>query len=418
MKKSGVWFTIFTLVFVLGASYLCSEYVIPFFKERYTYSETTCVTKSLTSDMDEYEKAQKYSDAGAVARIVICYGNTAVSHGSGVCVASNGYETTTLTTSYTAQKGSYYATNYHVIESLVTSNSYSVKVQVEEKDDNGDVTYPAYSAKLVWQNKDLDVAIVYTERNFNYVSMRDNWIDYGANGRQREGVFVVGTPLTTDNFNRVTIGGIASTYGLCANTLKTVNGTKMLDNYYEDGMDLSADIAPGNSGGGVFDKKGNLIGLATFTISYEDGGVSAFNGATSIYPVMKALDKVIVNNETHAGNTVYDLEALGIRGYDANEVYAMQAIESTYHTGTYYLDNHAYTSVSFADYGYYVYSSNCGLSHGDVIKNVTLKRGENVVADEEILDRNDLIYILLKANVGDKLVITLDGTSTIEITLS
>lgn len=413
MKKGGFWFVVFTLVFVLGFSYVCNEYIVPFFNVKYTYSETKCITDSITEDMDVYQIADKYSKEGAVTRVVISYGGTDISWGSGVCVASNGYKTTSLVAEYTASKGSYFATNYHVIEDLVTSSGYSVRMEMEEKDENGDLSISEYPAKLLWQNKDLDVAIIYTEYNFGYVSMRDSWIDYDQTGRHRESVFIIGTPLDEQNRNRVTTGGIGSIVGINANTTKVVGGKQVLNNYYEDVIDLTADISSGNSGGGVFDKKGRLIALATLGITYEDGGVSAYNGATSIYPVMKALDKVIVNNETTEVHKIYDLEALGIKGYDGNEANIIKS-----HSG--YLDGNYYSNVTFSDYGYYVYSSSCGLSRGMVIKKAKLTQGD-VVTEAEILDRNDLIYFLLKANAGDSLTITYNiGTYSLSknITLS
>lgn len=418
MKKSSIWFTIFTLVFVLGMSYLCTEYIFPFFQNNYTYSQTQCLTDSVTEDMDEYAIGNMYRDGGATARVVISYNGTEYSWGSGVCVASNGYTTTSLSTNVTASKGSYFATNYHVIEDKVTSSGFSVKVEVQDKDENGDLSYPSYSASVLWYNKDLDVAIVYTEYNFGYVAMRDSWIEYDENGRQSESGFVIGTPLEDQYRFRITTGGIgASISGLYANTLKTVEGHEVVDNFYEDGMDLSADIAPGNSGGGVFDKKGRLVGLATFTATYSNGGNTAFNGATPIYPIMKVLDKVIDNNENNAGHKIYDLEKLNIKGYDGNEAYAIKDKQG-------YLDGNYYSSVTFEDYGYYIFSSSIGLSKV-AVENVELYRNGENIAEAEILDRNDLIFILLKANAGDKLIVTyksttglITGTKTKEITLS
>lgn len=416
MKKSGFWFTVFALVFVLGFSYVCTEFIIPFFKGHYTYSATQCLTDDITADMDAYAIADKYSEAGAVTRVAISYSLTEVSWGSGVCIASNGYKTTSLETEYTASKGSYFATNYHVIDKVATSSGYTINVEMEKKDENGDLSYPSYSARLLWYNKDLDVAIIYTEQNFGYVAMRDNWIDYDSTGRHRESVFVMGTPLDTQNRNRITTGGIGSISGLHANTLTTVSGKEVVNNYYEDIIDLTADISSGNSGGGVFDSKGRLIALSTLGITYTDGGVTAFNGATAIYPVMKALDKVIINNETSTNYKIYDLEKLSIKGYDGNEANVIKSYSN-------YLDGNYYTNVSFNDYGYYVYSSSIRLSR-TTIKKVKLTRGENVIDEVEILDRNDLIYILLKANEGDVLTVSfpsgtiLGGTVTKEITLS
>lgn len=394
MKKNGFWVAIFGLVFVLGVSYLCTEYIIPFFREHVSYSESQCLTDNITEGMDAYDIRDMYSQGGAVTRVVIYRGATVVSHGSGVCVASNGYKTTSLETQYTASMGSYYATNYHVIDAVISSSSYSIEVEMEHKDENGDLSYPSYTAKLLWYNKDLDVAIIYSDYNSGYVTMRDNWIDYDQTGRHTESVFTIGTPLDTMHRNRITLGGIASISGIGSFTTTTISGRIVVNNWYEDGMDLNLDIAPGNSGGGVFDDKGRVVGLSTFSMTYDEGGSAALNGAVSIYPVMKTLDKVIVNNEKSSSNKIYDLEKLNIKGYDANEA----NIIADY---SYYLDGAYYTGASLNEYGYYVKSSSCGLTDKMVIKSASINDGGTVKID----DRNDLIYLLLKANAGDKLTV-------------
>lgn len=407
MKKSAIWFTVFTLVFVLGMSYLYTEFIAPFFRPTYTYSETSCVTDSVTEDMDAYDIRNKYSEAGAVTRVVIYSGGTAISHGSGVCIASNGYKTTSLDVEYTASRGSYFATNYHVIDSVLT-NGYTVKVEMEEKDENGELPLeaPTYSARVLWSNKDLDVAIIYTEANFGYVSMRDNWIDCGKQGRLTESVFTIGTPITAQNRNRVTTGGIASIEGIYS---YTVEGN-YLDNYYEDVMDLSAEISSGNSGGGIFDKNGELVGLTTLGISYSDGGVTSFNGGVSIYPIMKVIDKVIYNNEVSEIHKIYDLEKLKIKGYDGYEATIMKNKSG-------YLDGKIYSDITFDDYGYYIESSSIGINK-KVITEAKLTRESETIAQSKILDRNDLIYILLRANAGDKLLLTIEGGAERTVTLS
>lgn len=416
MKKNGFWIAILSMACVLAVSFVCTQYIIPFFKTHYTYSETECLTNNITDDMDAYQIRDLYSQGGAVTRVVIYSGSTAVSHGSGVCIASNGYKTTSLSTEYTASKGSYFATNYHVIEDTISS-SYTIEVEMEHKDENGDLSYPSYPSKLLWYNKDLDVAIIYTEYNFGYVSMYDGWVDYDETGRHTQSVFVIGTPLDTMHRNRVTLGGVASITGIYANTETTVNGSSVVDNYYEDVIDLNVDISPGNSGGGVFDKSGRVIALASLSMQYEDGGENSLNGATSIYPIMKAIDKVIVNNETDENNKIYDIEKAGLKGYDANEAYAMR----NYHTSRgYYLDGTYYSSVSFSSDGFYVYSSTWGLSNGSVIKSITLTQsGQSKTY--KIEDRNDLLYTLLRANTGDTLDISyktslgLSATKTVSL---
>ena len=374
MKKGGFWFAVFTLVFVLGFSYVCTEYIIPYFRTHYSYSETTCLTDRVTSSMDVYDIARMYRDNGATVEVIIRRGGQDYSYGSGVCVASNGYKTSTLETEYTAAQGSYIATNYHVISPMIESSStsnFSVHVTSEKKDAEGNASEGTYPSEILWYNKDLD--------------SEANKLDY-------EQIFVIGTPLQPMYLNRLTVGNIASNKSMTMMTVKELSsGTTVVDNLYEDVIDIYAGITPGNSGGGVFDANGYLIGLATLGSDVTDIGGNFMNGAVPIYPVMKALDKIIVNKETSATNKVYDLEKLNIKGYDENEA----GIISYY---SYYLDGQYYTNASLNETGYYINSSSIGLS-SVLVKSVKVNDGEETFT---ILDRNDLIYLLLSLKEGDK----------------
>ncbi len=434
------WKTVvITLVIVLAMSFLLSGSVIPLFIKFFnkkSYSTTNCLTERISTEMDIYDIAKLYRDGGSTVAVCVSGENTAldkevIGHGSGVCVASKGY-TTQLENGYIAKRGSYIVTNYHVID-IYDSNDYiNRQINILTEDE---IYYPA---ELLWFNQDLDVAIVYTDDvNLNYVSMKDRIVDCEAEDRvDYEQVFTIGTPLELDYVNRLTIGNIASNNPMRFYTTKKIypyNDSKgnpaftdfpsshnsysphsVLSNLYEDVVDISLGISPGNSGGGCFDKNGFLIGLTTLGGNVEATNGNQMNGMVSIYPVIKVLDKLIDNYENKGSNKIYTFESLGIKGLDAIEAaYASYLREET-KSPYYYLDNVIYSAnksyIFGFDYeGYYIISNNgnTALTNDYFIISCKLNGGQNI----QIVDRNDLLYLLLKLDKGDNVSFTMANIS-------
>lgn len=438
MKKSSWFIAIVSLVVVLALSYLGSTYLIPLFNRR-IYSETSCLTDSITQDMDIYDIAKLYRNNSSTVEVIVTSvnsetGNTEGSLGSGVVVASNGYQTS-LEGNYVASQGSYIATNYHVISNFDNSaySSNSMKVRVDKKDGSGDLVEGEYDASLLWFNKDLDVAIIYTEENFNYVKMADRWLFCSKEDRlDYEQVFTIGTPLDESYFNRLTIGNIASDNNMFMFTEKVIypytslGTTKfyqspkgsatteyyVLDNVYEDVIDIALGISHGNSGGGCFDANGLLIGLTTLGTSAELTDGNQMNGLVPIWPIMQVLDKVIYNNEKGSTYTIYDLETTGIVGVDALEASLVKQKQAK--SGfSYFLDDKFYSTSSysyafgFGSEGYYIINGGSKLGNNIIVTKCTLKDSSGQTKQEQqIVDRNDFLYMLLMAESGDNLTVT------------
>jgi S1-C subfamily serine protease len=132
----------------------------------------------------------------------------------------------------------YIVTNYHVIE-----GSSIIKV----KGVNGDFTN-SYNARLVVSDKNNDLAIIQIDDTFftNF-----NRIPYSINlnlSNVGENVFVLGYPL------RSSMG----------DEIKLTNGIISSKTGYQGDItsyQISAPIQPGNSGGPLFDSKGNIIAI-------------------------------------------------------------------------------------------------------------------------------------------------------------
>ena len=159
--------------------------------------------------------------------IVNKYGNTVVliqtqtSQGSGVIINNNGQ----------------IVTNRHVIDNAksgfvkLTNGSYFPIEAVLAKDDN------------------LDLAIVKIDAN----DLNAAKISSTGTSQVGETIIAIGNPLGLEN---------TVTEGIISSLERDVNGTKMLQ--------ISAPISPGNSGGGLFNLQGELIGITTSSIQ-EDG---------------------------------------------------------------------------------------------------------------------------------------------------
>lgn len=421
MKKT--WATILgTLVAVLAIS-LGVNYLVPLFDGHYTYSTTNCLTEYVNSsptDMDIYDIAKHYRDNQATVAVRVNVGSTS-SLGSGVCIASNGFTTDIKKDgiNYVASRGSYIVTNYHVVDTAVGKSSAKITILTEDEN--------TYNCKLLWSSLNLDMAIIYTDEVcLDYVTMKDIIVDPAEGERfDYQPIFAIGCPLDEQDYlNRLTVGNIGTNDTLVMFTDTKENGYSVMYNLYEDIVDITAGISPGNSGGGCFDERGYLIGLNTLGTDETITGGNQMNGIVPIYPAMQVIDKLIYNNEVSNSYKIYSPENLGIYGIDAWEA----SVASTYTTyqgstkyfylnGQYYLQaTYATRGFNFSNDGYYILKNTSSFGNfgvGTVITACKKANAEKV----DIIDRNDLIYFLLTCNAQDVITVT-TSTGTKSITLS
>ena len=95
------------------------------------------------------------------------------------------------------------------------------------------------SADVIAINKDLDIALVWVARH----SGERPFLQPIAEAKQGEQIFVIGHP---EGLRFTLSTGIVS---------RTQNST----------LQVSAPISPGNSGGPVYDERGNLVGIVSYT---------------------------------------------------------------------------------------------------------------------------------------------------------
>jgi S1-C subfamily serine protease len=166
-----------------------------------------------------------------------------VSTGTGFAISNNGLV----------------VTNNHVV-----SGSKSVSLKFKGK--NGEKKN--YSAEIIISDEDSDLSILKIEDD-NFGGF--NNIPYGISEEYSSGqdVFTLGYPMTDvmGESVKVTEGIISST-----------EGTTKKDIF----MQTTVPIQPGNSGGPLFDMRGNIVGITTATLSERATGVDAENVNYSI----------------------------------------------------------------------------------------------------------------------------------------
>ncbi|MBO5394545.1 MAG: trypsin-like peptidase domain-containing protein [Clostridia bacterium] len=421
MKRT--WITVLsTLLLVLALSYGIS-FLMPLFNSPRVYSDTNCLTDQITADMDIYDIGNHYIEGNATVAVNVSYGGNAAL-GSGVCIASKGYKTgiDTEEGKLGATKGSYIVTNHHVID-MGTDNYSSLDVTILTEQEE------RFKCNVLWANENLDIAVLYSDTcNLNYVTMKDIVIDPDEGERFKiQQIFTIGCPLDEQDYlNRFTEGNIATNDVLSMMTVEYVSGKEVLSNMYEDVVDMTVGITPGNSGGGCFDKDGYLIGLSTLSTDETTTGGNQMNGFVPIYPAMCIIDKLIENNEADGANTIYTLDKIGISGIDSIEASIAKDI-LIYKVGTYYyyLNGKTYsrdvsryaTGFNMTQEGYYILdntglSSFRTLSTGGTITSCIDASGKVY----EIKDRNDFIYFLLNISNGDSVTINV-GARAVKITV-
>ncbi|MBE6805579.1 MAG: PDZ domain-containing protein [Ruminococcaceae bacterium] len=166
----------------------------------------------------------------------------------------------------------YIITNYHVIESTLSSASSKIEVYLTED------TEKSYEASVVGYNITHDLAVIkINAKNLPKIEVGD--IDDVKVGQY---VAAIGSPGGLEFMGSVT-------YGIISGLNRMVS-----DNSTEDNVNLiqtDAAINPGNSGGALVNTKGQLIGINSSKIAATEYEGMGF--AIPIDTVVEVCDKII-----------------------------------------------------------------------------------------------------------------------------
>ena len=216
------------------------------------------------------EKNSTFEDvAKNIAPAVVaisCNTINGTSVGSGVCVYSGGY----------------ILTNAHVVDNAKKISLYLY---------NGDTA----NAITLWENENMDIAILKSDVALPYLPINDNQFNVG------EDVLAVGTPLNLI-FNHTYTKGIISATNRTLE-LENENGVSYMQNLIQH----DASINPGNSGGPLVNSSGELVGINTLKVTSGEGLGFAIPSKT----FSNVINQVVNDRE-------YKTPYLGVMGYDAS----------------------------------------------------------------------------------------------------
>lgn len=358
-----------------------------------------------------------YKDA--CVSIIVTVNDTSAWLGSGVCVASKGYE---YATGKIIEEGSYIVTNYHVIEEIYGEDVTKFTVNVYPNEYDNTERYGAtlpYSAQVLWSDQYLDEAILYVSQNIDWVRMKDRTIAcYDKDKlKDREKAFVIGSPKQIENQNTVTTGTISNASLNYSYTVDTIQEgfreVEVLSNVYEYLIPIKIQIAGGNSGGGLFDSNGYLVGQPTLGSSKD---AWAINYAIPIYSATLVLNDLVESNEGEGDLVkIYSIDYFNIVLIDHYEADIMKECfsgSSKYFYGKYYLSQDLLYS---REDGLKVLTKNeeLGFEFGDIILSVTINEIERALTS-----RNDLIYELLRCRKGDVIQFNIEDKAMISVELA
>lgn len=241
----------------------------------------------------------------------------------------------------TVQKGSYLATgsgvvffqesdrayvltNAHVVKDV--NNSYDVNVIFSDENGYESGLVESVDTSTIYKNTDEDIAVLEISKSSKY---KVATIGNSEELDKGEFVFTVGSPF--GKFNYTSAGNIMS-----INVPVVMNGSEVTSYVIVS----DATINQGNSGGALFNKEGELIGITTFRYEYiNDAVVYDMYGNLPINHVVKVANSLISKGQYTRPSLNLTLESInemgakkdnyGISSTVTSGVYVVNSLEST-----------------------------------------------------------------------------------------
>ena len=257
-------FFIITLIISMMLTSIVSSWLVVFFSNRtpsYKNLSTSSLQSATGGKLTIDEIASKNADA--VVEIMTTSGGTSEGAGSGVIVKSNGY----------------IVTNYHVIDGATT-----IVVRLHSGKN--------YSASIVGYDEQTDIAVLKID------ATKLNAVTIGRSSKLSVGdlAVVIGNPLGK-------LGGTVTAGIISAKDRKIE-----LENRTRTLIQTDASINEGNSGGALFNSKGELVGIVVAKGSGT--GIEGLGFAIPIDAVASSIDDIIehgtITGKPMAGISIYD----------------------------------------------------------------------------------------------------------------
>lgn len=258
--------------------------------------------------------------------------------GSGVIITTDGY----------------IATNHHVVDGAS---------QIEVTLANGET----FEAKLIASDDETDLAVIKIEAdNLNAATFGDS-----SQLVVGQTVIAIGNPLGS-------LGGTV-TEGIISALDREIE----IEEESMTLLQISAAVNPGNSGGGLFDEKGNLIGIVNAKVSTDSSG-DPIEGLGFAIPanIVREITGELMDHGYVSGRVVLGVTLINIEDQRTAMMYRVSK------TGIYILQVESGSNAS-----------NAGLRSGDYLVSIN---------DQEIRSTSDVEKILEGISPGDTLLITVE----------
>ncbi len=267
----------------------------------------------------------------------------------------------------------YVMTNYHVIES-------SSKVKIVLTDNTNT------EVEVVGGDKYADIAVLSFTSSSDLTAAE---IGSSTDGRVGDTTFAVGAPLDSSTYSWTVTRGILSGKDRMV-AVSTTNSTS--SDYIMRVLQTDAAINSGNSGGGMFDANGNLIGIVNAKDSGTTSSGTTIEGLGFAIPINEAMN---VAKQLIESGQVTDRPTIGVTLQTITKDYG------NYKAGLYITD----------------------VSKGSGAEAAGLQPGDQIVGADgtEIASYTELSKILRNKRVGDILTLTIvrDGEQMdVDVTLT
>ena len=212
---------------------------------------------------------------------------------------------------FIATSDGYIVTNYHVIADAYTGG-YKVSVMLY----NGD----KYDAKIVGVEEASDVAVLKIEAT----GLSPATLGDSDKLQVGETVYAIGNPLGELSFSMTS--GMVSALDRDITTQDQTTGQTTTNNMFQ----IDAAVNEGNSGGPVYDNKGEVVGIVT--AKYSSTGVEGLGFAIPIKDVSDIVDQLIKNGyvtgKANFGITVTTVDSTVAQYYNMVEGAYVYAVTS------------------------------------------------------------------------------------------
>jgi serine protease Do len=289
----------------------------------------------------------------------------------------------------------YIITNYHVVYDSDCNTDNHIAKTISLYFYGSETSAQAVTATYVGGSMTYDIAVLYID---NCEDVKDGSVTAVTFADSNE-VVVGQTAMAIGNAEGE---GISVTEGVVSVDSETIQMTAADDettlNFRVMRIDTS--VNPGNSGGGLFDSEGNLIGIVN--AKTEDDDVENIGYALPSNVVKYVVENILDYKDTESGGVVKKcMLGISIQTTESKAVYDTE-------TGTVHIDE-TVSIVDITDTSLVKDS----LMKNDVLKTVGIDRGGDGTVDETYSVTRSFIIVdlMLTMRVGDKLTITVERTT-------